>query len=104
MKYILITASLITTLSTISVAQAKLNKIYSNQNYPYKQLIHRSESVKLIYSENQASITCKVAVQHKENLHQTAPLEVSKQKFSAAPLASCLPRQQAKALLASTFK
>jgi len=86
--------------STVSAAETKL---YSAMGHPYKLLITRSEQVKIIYSEANSNIDCRVEVSWQNNLVTTPAVKVKKQDFTDKPLASCLPRVEAKKLLARTF-
>ena len=88
-----------------SDANAEELKLYSHEGYPYKRLIARSDSVKIIYSENASdhTITCRVEIDRKQEITATTALQVSKEDFSQKPLASCLTRDEAKRLLSKSF-
>jgi len=92
---------------TAKAEDAKLTsyeKLTSTMGYPYKLLIDRSDSVKIIYSESSDMINCKVTVRWSEQEIHAQPKQVSKEKFDEKPLASCLDRTKAKAILARTFQ
>ncbi|REL35935.1 hypothetical protein [Thalassotalea euphylliae] len=85
---------------------SKLEKVYSHQGYPYKQLISRANEVKLSFTETESNstVTCRVLVQLNNQLFESAQVSVTQQAFAEKPLASCLDRQQAKKLLAASFE
>ena len=98
---ILLTITTLLTISSNSMAEYK--KVYSEQGYPYKLLINHSESVKIFYRETQQGVTCRVTVNWDNKMAKSDEQNVSQQQFIQAPLASCLPRKDAKAILAKTF-
>lgn len=83
--------------------QAEELQLYSTMGHPYKLLITRSDKVKIIYSEKDEKINCRVEVNWQADTFSTSIVQVSKKRFTTKPLASCLPRQQAKIMLANTF-
>lgn len=89
-------------LSSNQIQAAEL-QLYSAMGHPYKLLIARSDKVKIIYSEKDETINCRVEVNWQTDTFATTMVEVSKKKFTTKPLASCLPRHQAKTMLANTF-
>jgi hypothetical protein len=101
LSLLLLTASAKSNENTESLTETKLT---SAMGYPYKLLITRTESIKIIYSEDEHGVKCKVKVLWQAQAVQSQPQQVSKKKFSEKPLASCLPRQKAKAILAMTFQ
>ncbi|REL24397.1 hypothetical protein [Thalassotalea euphylliae] len=107
MKYftLLILLSIATSLLAAS-HNSKLEKVYSHQGYPYKQLINRANKVKLSFTEAKlnSTVTCRVLVQLNNQLFESAQVSVTQQAFTEKPLASCLDRQQAKKLLAASFE
>lgn len=103
MKYIYLTIILSLHLLGAETAIAQNNTLFSSQGYPYKQLISRSDSVKIIYSENQQLVQCRVAITIDNDIHKSKALDVNKNRFQKAPLASCLGREDAKNFLAKSF-
>ena len=87
----------------VSAVEANTDKVYSNQGYPYKLLINRADEVKIFYRENATGIYCHVEVSRDKEKMLSTEVQVSAQQFSQKPLASCLPREQAKNLLAYSF-
>lgn len=87
----------------ISNASAQSEKIYSEKGYPYKEVINRTNEVKIIYTENSQQVACKVLISLQNGTYQSTEKEVSKKAFDSAPLASCLARSEAKTVLAKTF-
>lgn len=103
-KNTLISLALLTFTLLSSIAQAEQEKLNSTMGYPYKLLINRANTVKIIYSESDNSINCKVVVNWAEQEIQSQSQHVSRKAFSDKPLASCLPREKAKSMLAATFQ
>jgi len=98
----LFTFYLIILLSTNPVT-ANTNKLFTEQGYPYDLLIKRTDEVKIIYSENEKEVNCRVELNWQDQKITTQPIKIEKIKFNAKPFATCLPRQQAKTILAKTF-
>lgn len=96
---ILLMTSLIGQAAAAAVSQEKL---YSNKGYPYKNLIHKAQVVKIYYIEDQQQthINCRVEVKEQNNEFISGQYRVEKSAFDQAPLASCLPRELAKRFLA----
>lgn len=103
MKYLAVIAILVASTLMVTIAQAKADKVYSAQGYPYKLLINRADEVKIFYREHKEGISCHVQVSRNREKMISANVEVSAEQFEQLPLASCLPRKAAKALLANTF-
>jgi hypothetical protein len=103
-KTLLLSATFLTlTISTLTV-QAAEEKLNSAMGHPYKLLINRASKVKIIYSEGEKNINCKVVVNWHEQEIKSQSIRVSRESFNEKPLASCLPRNKAKSMLAATFQ
>lgn len=87
----------------VSSANAETNMLFTEQGYPYKDLVNRSNEVKIIYSEKNNDVSCRVQVALNGTTWKTRNLQVEKREFDSAPLASCLERSKAKQILASTY-
>lgn len=98
------TLSFILAFSAQANVDSKIDKIYSYEGYPYKQLISRSDLIKIIYTESNSEIDCSVQLDIDGEIQKIATQKVSKKHFAQKPLASCLPRKIAKQLLAQTFE
>jgi len=98
-----ITLTLILLLTLNSSVQANQDKLYSAKLHPYNLLLSRTETVKIIYSENKEEIHCKVEVNWKNEQVTSEQVSVNKVAFNKEPLASCLSREKAKNILARTF-
>jgi hypothetical protein len=85
-----------------SYAESEI-KLFSSEGYPYKLLINRTDSVKILFTESKEGIACRVEVAKSMKYQITELVNVTKEQFEQKPLASCLPRVQAKSILASTF-
>lgn len=89
------------------------NKVYTSKGYPYKNLIHRTNEVKIYYSEKTSksnghkhshhSIRCRVEVELEGTIYKSVTKEVDQQSFKAEPLSSCLSRERAKQILSASF-
>lgn len=89
---------------TDNVVEHVVEKAYSSKGYPYKNLIHRSKTIKIFYRQEQANIHCRVEVALNDSTVTASTVrEIDQQAFADTPLSSCLPRDQAKRLLAQTF-
>ncbi len=96
--------SVISSLFLVMTIQASEEiQMYSEAGYPYKNLIHKSQSVKIFFTEKEQNISCRVNVSLPSQSTTSNTIEVSKKQFEATPLASCLPRDQAKKLLAFAY-
>lgn len=106
MKRLYIFKTLLISLLTLSATSvfAGHERVFTEQGYPYKQLVKRSDTVKLIYSQDGQQVTCKVAIEHKGLARITTEQTISAAKFADKPLANCLKRDTAKSLLAMTFR
>jgi len=87
-----------------STVQAAEGKLTSAMGYPYKLLINRANSIKIIYSENSNNIDCKVVFNWNDQKLVSQSMLVSRENFKDEPLASCLTREKAKSMLKVTFQ
>jgi len=74
-------------------------KLYSEAGYPYENLIHEAKSIKILFTESEDNVTCRVNVSLSTQEKITEKIKVSKKQFDQAPLASCLTRTKAKKIL-----
>jgi hypothetical protein len=72
-------------------------------NYPYKNLINRTDSVKVFYIMNSGSFSCKVEVVLDNMMWISPGKRISKELFYNDPLSNCLSREKAKHILSQTF-
>lgn len=103
MKTLLKTLILLSLSSISLMASAELSMVFTEKGYPYKNLVNRTESVKIFYTEKDHEVSCRVEVEVDGTNWKSAKQQVSKQAFSETPLASCLSRDRAKQILAATF-
>lgn len=78
-------------------------KVYSEASYPYKNLIHKASSVKILFTDSKDGVICRVNVLLAKEEKLTEKVLVSKKQFAKAPLASCLPRSKAKKILSLAY-
>jgi len=102
LKFVLLLLIVLLVLSA-KYANASELKLYSTMGYPYKLLLTRSEEIKIIYSEIADKVTCRVEILENGRRTITQNVEAKSKHFNEKPLASCLPRNEAKKLLAQTF-
>lgn len=86
-----------------STSQSQIDEVYTSKGYPYKNLLNRSKQVKIFYRQGDNNIHCRVEVAVGDTIVKSATSEVNQLSFETTPLSSCLSRDQAKQLLASTF-
>lgn len=89
------------------------DKVYTGKGYPYKNLIHKAEKVRIHYVEDDSNlatdsekgnyVNCQVEVNWADNERTTSQVRVAKSEFDKEPLASCLPRKLAKQYLADIY-
>ncbi len=72
-------------------------------NYPYKNLINRTNIVKVFYIENDGGYKCRVEVLLNNIKWTTVEKEVHKDIFNNDILSHCLPREKAEKILFQTF-
>ena len=85
---------------------AKLNnveKIHTQEGYPYADIVRISEQVNLIYTESENEVNCRVEVSKNGQLWQGAQQIAELKNFKNKPLRSCLTRPEAKKILASIY-
>lgn len=87
--------------SCIAFAQADV--FFTEQGYPYGDLVKRSDSVKIYYTEEAQKINCRVTVQKGDQSWQTAMRSVDKRHFQQKPLQYCMARDPAKEILKKVF-
>ena len=107
MKYtnliISITLALLFTSIVNSSVKASEDKLYTQKKHPYDLLLARTDTVKIIYTEDKEQVNCKVEVNWKNEQITSEQVSVNKVAFNKEPLASCLSREKAKNILAKTF-
>ena len=92
--------------STIATGQSNNTQqvLFSSQGYPYKNLLSKTDLIKIIYTQEQDNVECSVELEL-DDLHlKSQSRTTSKDKFTQAPLASCLKRKQAKMWLKAIYQ
>ncbi|AAZ27769.1 hypothetical protein [Colwellia psychrerythraea] len=72
------------------------------ENYPYKNLINRTDSLKVFYIMNGESFSCKVEAVLDNMMWVSPEKKISKELFYNDPLSNCLSREKAKQILSQT--
>jgi hypothetical protein len=78
-------------------------KLYTQEGYPYGPLVQRIESVKIRYSQQQNEVQCSAEISDKGQTWRSEVRKVSVKSFNKLPLKSCLERDLAKQILATTY-
>jgi len=103
MKQLQLTLFILLTILSTLPAQANTNKLFTEQGYPYNLLIKRTDEIKIIYSEKENMVNCRIELNWQGQKITTQNISVEQIKFNTKPFAACLPREQAKVILAKTF-
>ena len=77
--------------------------IYIQKGYPYEGLVHRSEEVRIFYTNMENQVSCRVEILQKGKVWKGEAQQASLKKFKEKPLRTCLDRDEAKQFLANTF-
>jgi len=86
-----------------NIANAENITVATAKNHPYKDLINRTDKVKIFYIMNNKNVTCKVEVVLGKIKWVSTNKKVSNELFNNDPLSSCLSREKAKEILFRTF-
>jgi len=98
------TSVVITTLFLAMTIQASEEiQLYSEAGYPYENLIRKAKSVKILFTESEGDVICRVNILLSTQDKMTEKMKVSKKQFEEAPLASCLTRAKAKKILTLAY-
>lgn len=106
MKKLLKNATIISLLlmaCTVNATARIIDKTDTTNISPYKELMKRSDEVKIFYTDNLRNINCRVEITLGNTIWKTSPQKLDKQTFMNKPLMSCLSNKKAKQLLARTF-
>ncbi|MCL2914517.1 hypothetical protein L2725_12145 [Shewanella corallii] len=76
-----------------------VERLDTDEGYPYKNLIMRAQRVELIYSELGNRVECRVTVMMPDGSFEGEKREVSAKSFHRKPMQSCMDRDKAKQLL-----
>jgi hypothetical protein len=103
----LLTNTIITALllmaCTVNATTRIIDKTDATNISPYKELMKRSDEVKVFYTDNLGNINCRVEVTLGNKIWKASSQKLDKQTFLNKPLMSCLSNKKAKQLLARTF-
>lgn len=83
----------------VSASEKVLDRIETQEGYPYKNLIMKADKVELLYITQSEHTTCRVNVSYANEQYQGSRFTVSNTKFEKSPMAACLTRPVAKKLL-----
>lgn len=86
-----------------NLARAEYITISTADIYPYKNLIERTDTVKVFYIKNDGNLSCRVEVLLGNMKWASAKKKISKEFFNHAPLSNCLSRETAEKILLQTF-
>jgi hypothetical protein len=85
---------------------AKLNnveKINTQEGYPYADLVRKSEQLNLIYTKSDNEVNCRVEISKNGQVWQGQKQVAKLKDFKNKPLRSCFSRLEAKKILASIY-
>lgn len=99
LKNILITSVLLNS----NLAKAADFTVNSANNYPYKNLVERTDAVKVFYTNNGGEQRCRVEVILKSMKWVSAEKKIDEGVFNKNKLSNCLPIKKAEQILLQTF-
>jgi hypothetical protein len=100
--FLILTLTLLFSLSTLAKIKHE-ERLYTPEGYPYAALLQRVDEVKLIFTEGENNVRCRVEVSLNGKIWRGVSNTAEKQEFQRKPLNSCMAREEAKQLLADTF-
>lgn len=86
-----------------NIAKAEHVMIFSASDYPYKNLIKRTDEVKIFYINNDEGLSCRAEIKRNNQKWTTALQHPNKEAFDHDPLAHCLSSDTAEQILTQTF-
>jgi hypothetical protein len=86
-----------------NLANAKHLTVERADSYPYKNLINRTDSIKVFYIMNGGSVSCKVEAVSDNMMWVSPEKTISKELFYNDPLSNCLSQDKARQILSQTF-
>jgi len=99
LKSMLITSFLL----SCNLANATIITIHSANNYPYKNLVERTDIIKVFYTTNGGEQRCRVEVISKKMKWTSAEKKVGKYISDKSKLSNCLSIKKAEQILLQTF-
>jgi len=91
------------TLIFFNLASAEQFTVNIANNYPYKNLVERTDDVKVIYITNNEKFSCRVEVILDKMKWSSVEKEISKEFFNNDPLSNCLSSETAEQILLQSF-
>lgn len=99
LKSILITSFLM----ICNLASAEDITVNSANNYPYKNLVERTDVIKVFYTTNGGEQRCRVEVILKKMKWISSENKIDENVFNKNKLSNCLSREKAQQILLQTF-
>ncbi len=99
--YVMVVCACVLSFCNFAVAE-QLTVNFAN-DYPYKNLIGRSSSVKIFFTNNDDGLICRVEVSSDNMKWASAEKKTSTAFFNADPLSNCLSRESAEQILFQSF-
>jgi hypothetical protein len=93
----------ISTLLIFNIVNAEEVTVNSANNYPYKNLINRTDVIKIFYTTFDGEQSCRVEVELDEMKWISVEKAINKDVFSKDKLSNCLSRETAEQILLQTF-
>jgi hypothetical protein len=78
--------------------------MYSQDGYPYSNLIETAEQVRIRYIDKDQGIECQVEVINNQQRWMLDKQWASKEDFAAKPFRSCVNRNKVKELLVTLYQ
>jgi hypothetical protein len=80
------------------------NKIYSQEGYPYSNLIAKAEQIRIRYIDKDQGVECQVEVINNQQHWMLDKQWASTEDFAEKPFKSCVNRNTIKELLATLYQ
>jgi len=90
-------------LSFCNLAFSEHFTVSSANDYPYRNLIDRTDDVKVFYTETSKGFNCRVEVKLDNMKWVSVEKKMNKELFSDSPLSNCLSREVAEQMLLQSF-
>jgi len=99
----IISILLLTLLSVSNLVSAEQFTVVKADNYPYKDLINRSDAVKVLYTKNNGIVNCQVEVALDNMKWVSKEKTIDVENIVDDLFCECLPKESAQQLLTHTF-
>jgi len=94
---------LLAVLSISNLVSAEHITVVKADNYPYKNLINRSDAVRVLYTKNNGVVNCKIEVALDNMKWSSKEQIINEENIVDDLFCECLPKESAQQLLTQTF-